>query len=174
MGRQSETINASAPSGGHADDCMGGTDFGDAALIALLAEFLPDLEKERPVPIRRTPLHAPAASNARRFIDGVFEIGVFNVLALDGVSRAAQILGCGVELDPFVLIIPDAEETVPAGGVLVDALHGGVFQDAGGLALAALDAFVGIDLPQEGRLSILPFPGEPEKGHQQSATEKGP
>ena len=113
--------------GGHADDRRGGTDFGDAALVALLAEFLPDLEEERPVPIRRAPLHAPAASNARRLIDGVFEIGIFNVLALDGVRRTTQILGCGVELDPFVLIIPAAEETVPASSVLVDALHGRVF-----------------------------------------------
>ena len=151
---------------------MGGTDFGDAALVALLAEFLPDLEKERPVPIRRAPLHAPAASNARRFIDGVFEIGVFNVLALDGVCRAAQILGRGVELDPFVLIIPAAEETVPAGGVLVDALHGGVFQDAGGLALAALNAFIRIDLPQEGGLPAFPFPGEPKKRSQKPPAEQ--
>ena len=71
---------------------MGGADFGDSALVALLAEFLPDLEEERPVPIRRTPLHAPAASNARRFIDGVFEIGIFNVLALDDSASESDIV----------------------------------------------------------------------------------
>jgi hypothetical protein len=151
---------------------MGGTDFGDAALIALLAEFLPDLEKERPVPIRRTPLHAPTAPNACRFIDGVFEIGVFNVLALDGVSRAAQILGCGVELDPFVLIIPAAEKAVPAGCVLVNALHGGASKDAGGLALAALNAFIRIDLPQEGGLPAFPFPGQPKERGQEPPAEQ--
>ena len=151
---------------------MGWADFGDAALVALLAEPLPDLKKERPVPKRRAPLHAPAAPNACRFIDGVFEIGIFNVLALDGVSRAAQILGCGVELDPFVLIIPAAEKAVPAGCVLVNALHGGASKDAGGLALAALNAFIRIDLPQEGGLPAFSFPGEPKKRSQQPTAEQ--
>ena len=151
---------------------MGWADFGDAALVALLAEFLPDLEEERPVPIRRTPLHAPSASNARRLIDGVFEIGIFNVLALDGVRRTTQVFGCGVELAPLVLIIPAAEETVPAGGVLVDALHGGASKDAGGLALAALNAFIRIDLPQEGGLPAFPFPGQPKERSQEPPAEQ--
>ena len=145
---------------------MGRADFCDTALVALLAEPLADLEEERSVPKCGTTLHAFAASDASLLVDGVFEIGIFNILALDGVSRATQIFGCGVKLNPFVLIIPAAEEAISAGGVLMNAFHGRVSKDASGLALAALYAFVWINLPQERRLPTLPFTDKPEKWSQ--------
>lgn len=145
---------------------MGRADFRNAALVALLAEPLTDLEEERSVPKRRTTLHAFAASDASLFVDGIFEIGILNILALDGVSRATQIFGCGVKLNPFVLIIPAAEEAISAGCVLMNAFHGRVSKDTSGLALAALNTFVWINLPQERRLPTLSFSDKPEKWSQ--------
>ena len=66
---------------GDFDKCLRRADGGDAALVALFAQAVAYLQKERAVAERLAALDAFAAGDAPGLVDGVLEIRVFDVPA---------------------------------------------------------------------------------------------
>jgi hypothetical protein len=108
---------------------------------------MPRLQVQRSVSERVAPLNAFAASHAQLLIDGVFEIRIFDVGALDR-SRGAELAfrsrvsGFGTGLK-----IPAAKVAIPAHGIGMDAFHSRVRQNTVDRTFFTLDADVGIQLP---------------------------
>ena len=69
------------------------------------------------------------------------------------------------------MIVAAAEVAVAAAGVLVDALDGGRFFDAGSGAFAALDTFSRIDLPERPGWPLA-FAEQVEDGQRQDCAEQ--
>ena len=132
----------------------GGAHLRDAAFVAVQAQLLPDLEIQGPVPEGRAALHAFAAAVAQVRVDGVFEIGFLDELPGDGPGRAEHVLRCGVQFLRPAPVIAAAQVAVAAHLVRVHAADGRNAHHAAGLAPAALDALVRVDLPVQGGLLL--------------------
>jgi len=133
----------------HFDKRLRRADACDAALVAVFAQAVPYLQKERTVAEGLAALDAFAAADALVFIDGVFKVRVFDVPAKDRVGRTTQIFSRRVEVRTVVMVISAAKQTVAARFVLMHALDRRRLQYALGFATSALRAFVGVDLPED-------------------------
>ncbi len=112
------------------------------------------LQLERAVAKSAASLDAPTAAQTKVFIDGVFEIGIFNVSSLESTRRTELILGTCIPTHRVRYQITAAEIAVAAHGKVVKAFHGRRGQHARRCAVSALNTFVGVQLPNMG--VILP------------------
>jgi hypothetical protein len=135
----------------HAAEGLAGTGAGDGALVAVEAAIMADLQEKRAVAEAVAALDTFGATDAKLFVNTILIIRVFDVGALDGGGRAKLVFRRRGQLVWFRREKSGAKLAVAAHRVGVDAFDGRLFQHAVGGAVAAVQAFGGIDLPHPGR-----------------------
>jgi len=133
--------------GRHAAEGVPRAGFRDGAFVAVETAVVANLEEKGAVAEAVASLGASGATDAKLLIDGVFVIRVLDEGAFDGGGGTGAVLGAGVEVVGGRLEIAGAKLAIPANGVGMDALDGGLFEDAVSGAVAAADALLGVDLP---------------------------
>jgi hypothetical protein len=130
-----------------AAESVAGTNPRDGAFIAIQASIMTHLKKKRTVAKAIATLDTFGATNAKLFINRVFVIRIFNESAFYCGGRAQLILGAGIQVVWGRLEITGAQLAITAQGITVDALYGGLLENAVGCAVIATQALLGIDLP---------------------------
>ena len=133
--------------GRHAAERVSGAGAGDGALVAMDAAVMADLEEERAVAETVAALDALRAADAELLVNCVFVIRVFDKSAFDGGGGTKLILGGSGQRVRLGFKVAGAEIAVAAHRKGVNALHGGLFQDALGGAIAAAHTFLRVNLP---------------------------
>jgi hypothetical protein len=130
-----------------------GTSRRNGALVAVQTAIVTHLEKQRAVTESIAPLDAFAAAVTEFFIDGVLVVGILHKGPLYGSERTELIFGARIQFLRFRLKVAGAEVAVSANSVGMNAFDGGFLQYAVSGAVAALNTYARIDLPDR----IAPF-----------------
>ncbi len=132
---------------GDSGNRVGGALGCDRALVALDAQLLVDLEEEGAVAVIGAALDASGTSDAQIGIDDVLVVIIFDPFTNESGGGAEEVFGGGGESIGFGLEVTGAEVAVAAEWEDVEALDGGGVEDAVGGTSFAVDALVGVDLP---------------------------
>ena len=81
-----------------------------------------------------------AATDAKGFVDCIFEERFFYKFSLDGIGRAKLVFGSSIQRFRAGFEIAAAQITIPAHGVNMDALDSGRGHDTSCRALSAMGA----------------------------------
>jgi hypothetical protein len=126
---------------------VAGTDFGDRALVAVNAAVMPHLKEKGAVAEAVAALDALGAADAELLINRILVIGVLDVGAFDGGSGAEAVFRAGVQVVRIGLKVAGAKLAIAADRVGVNALDGGLLEDAMGGAIAAAHTLHRVNLP---------------------------
>ncbi len=121
----------------------------DGAIITVQTTVMTHLEEEGAVTKRRAAFDALTTTDAQRFVNDIFVIGMFHKTALDRSGWAKLIFSAGVEGVWLRIEIAGAKLAVPAHGELMNAFDRRVLQHTMSRALSALYALVGVQLPDD-------------------------
>jgi hypothetical protein len=110
---------------------------------------MPDLQLQGSVPEGTATLHAFSATNAKRFINGIFKKWIFDKFSFDGICRAKLVFGSSIQYFGFRLEITAAQIAVTAHGINMDTFNRRGSQNTVCSATPALNAFCRIQLPYQ-------------------------
>jgi hypothetical protein len=106
-----------------------------------------DLKVKRAISESIAAFGAFAACGAKALVDGVLEVWVFYVFAIDGSGRAKEVFGGGVEVFDVSTVVTATEVAITADAMRMDTAYCRDGKHAVGLAPAAKHAFLRVYLP---------------------------
>jgi hypothetical protein len=112
---------------------------------------MPHLKKQGAIAKSIATFHTLRATDAKPFIDRVFVIRIFDKCSLNGSSGAQAVLCASVQVIWLGLEVAGAKLAVPADGIGVNALDGGLLQHTMRRTVTAPNTFLWVNLPY-GRL----------------------
>lgn len=117
------------------------------ALVAVIAQVVPDLQVQRSVSERGTSFDAFTAPVAEFFINGILKERLFHKFSLDSSGGAELVFCAGIEIHRVRLEIAPAQVAIATKIIGVDTFNCRRGLDTFGSTATALGAFHGVDLP---------------------------
>ena len=135
---------------GHAAEGVAGATPRDGAFVAILAAIVPDLQVKRGIAEAFATLHTLGTADAKIFVNYILVIRVLNERAFDGRGGTKLVLSSRVEFVWLGREKSRAKLAIAADGITLDAFDRRLFEHTMRGAVAAMQAFGGVNLPDGG------------------------